>query len=91
MESPPAINFPAIEKRQPFIVVVQDCEPGVNEKKYEETVLKLLKTNEIHEQPSFMSHYACSFTINLLKAEHIRLLSSDLIRNIDPDHSISIE
>ena len=91
MEIPPAPQIQVVEKRQPFIAIVKNCEPGVSAETYEKSVINLLNANQINERPLSMSNYACSFTINLLKSEHLRLSKSESISNIDPDHEIRIQ
>ena len=90
MEVPPAVTTVAAEARKPFIAIVSNCKPGGDKKNYEKTVNEILKANEIHEAPVSMSNYSCSFTINLLKEERIRLSNSSSISSIDPDHKLSI-
>ncbi len=91
MEAPPAVAQHVVESRHPFIVVVKNCEPGSSKKAYGETVLELLKANDIHQQPKAVNHYSCSFIINLLQEEHIRLSNSPMISHIDPDHELTIQ
>ena len=91
MEVPPAPQIQVVEERQPFIAIVKNCEPGGSTKTYEKSVINLLKAHQIDERPMSMSNYACSFTINLLKDEHLRLSKSESISNIDPDHEIRIQ
>ena len=90
MEVPPAVTTTKAELRQTFIVVVKDCEPGVKEKTYKETITGLLKANGIHESPLSISNNSCSFIINLLETEQARLSQSNSISSIDIDHNLSI-
>ena len=90
MDAPPAVESRPESRRQTFIVVVKDCEPGNDKKAYEATVLQLLRANGIHEQPKAISNLSCSFTINLLKEESIQLSNSAQINSIDPDQSLTI-
>lgn len=91
MEIPPVQQIQVEERRQPFIAIVKNCDPGKNAKAYEESVINLLKANQIDERPMSMSNYSCSFTINLLKDEQLRLSKSELISNIDPNHEITLQ
>ena len=91
MEAPPAVTQPASEIRQPFIVVVEDCEPGISKKTYGETVLRILRANDIHEQPEAVNNYSCSFIIKLLKEERNRLSNSSMVSHIDPDQGLTIQ
>ena len=90
MEAPPAVTTTATEQRQTFIVVVNGCKPGSDKKVYEETVNKLLKTNGIHQEPISMSNNSCSFVINLLKEEQVRLSHSSSVSSVDIDYQLSI-
>ena len=90
MEAPAAVESPSENRRQTFIVVVKDCEPGNDKKAYEASVLELLRANGIHEQPKAISNLSCSFTINLLKEESIQLSNSAQINSISPDQSLTI-
>ena len=90
MEAPPAVESHSEYKRHTFIVVVKDCQPGIDGKAYEKTVLELLRANGIHEQPKTISNLSCSFTINLLKEESIQLSNSAQINSIDADESLTI-
>ena len=91
MEAPPAVSHHIAENRQPFIVVVKNCEPGSSKKTYGETVAELLEANGIHEQPKSVNNYSCSFMINLLDEERIRLSNSSMVSHIDPDHELIIQ